>query len=257
MDSSPPGSSVHGALRQECCGGLQCPPSGTFHDPGIEPASCGLDACWLPVPKAGRVGTPLRGRCGAARGSRELDPQAPLPQNGRHWSGGPGGLSLTRARVGVVLLGGHRQTTGPAGSPAARPRRGQVASPPPSLPPWPGPLCGVPGGWQLSRNLQGRAVRSDERVRPVSGKMEEAGAWSKRPLAPQPGGALPAPAACDRPSAPGRQPQERQSRRSGRRSPEPLSPPPAVCPPQGSGSTRSLLPPLWGSGSWDRAGRGL
>ena len=63
-------------------------------------------ACWFSVPKAGGVGTPLRGRCGAARGSRELDPQAPYPRTGGTGLGALGGLSLTRARVGVVLLGG-------------------------------------------------------------------------------------------------------------------------------------------------------
>ena len=33
----PPGSSVHGMLRQESWSGLSCPPLGDLPDPGIEP----------------------------------------------------------------------------------------------------------------------------------------------------------------------------------------------------------------------------
>ena len=39
MDCSPPGSSVHGILRQEYWRGLPCPPPGDFPDPGIKPRS--------------------------------------------------------------------------------------------------------------------------------------------------------------------------------------------------------------------------
>ena len=39
MDCSPPGSSVHGVLRQEYWSGLPCPPPGDLPDPRIEPAS--------------------------------------------------------------------------------------------------------------------------------------------------------------------------------------------------------------------------
>ena len=38
MDCSPPGSSVHGILRQEYWSGLPCPPPGDIPDPEIEPA---------------------------------------------------------------------------------------------------------------------------------------------------------------------------------------------------------------------------
>ena len=46
-DYSPPGSSVHGILRQEYCSGLLCSPPGDLPDPGIElisPASPTLQA---------------------------------------------------------------------------------------------------------------------------------------------------------------------------------------------------------------------
>ena len=36
MDCSPPGSSVHGVLRQEYWSGLPCPPSGDLPNPGVE-----------------------------------------------------------------------------------------------------------------------------------------------------------------------------------------------------------------------------
>jgi len=36
MDCSPPGSSVHGILRQEYWSRLPCPPPGDFPNPGIE-----------------------------------------------------------------------------------------------------------------------------------------------------------------------------------------------------------------------------
>ena len=39
MDCSPPGSSVHGILRQEYWGGLLCPPPGDLPDEGTEPVS--------------------------------------------------------------------------------------------------------------------------------------------------------------------------------------------------------------------------
>ena len=39
MDYRPPGSSVHGILRQEQWSGLPGPPSGDLPVPGIEPAS--------------------------------------------------------------------------------------------------------------------------------------------------------------------------------------------------------------------------
>ena len=39
MDCSPPGSTVHGILRQEYWTGLLCPPPGDLPDPGTEPAS--------------------------------------------------------------------------------------------------------------------------------------------------------------------------------------------------------------------------
>ena len=42
MDCSPPGSSVHGILRQEYWSGLPFPSPGDLPDPGIEPASPAL-----------------------------------------------------------------------------------------------------------------------------------------------------------------------------------------------------------------------
>ena len=39
MDSSPPGSSIHGILQARILNGLPCPPPGDLPDPGIEPAS--------------------------------------------------------------------------------------------------------------------------------------------------------------------------------------------------------------------------
>ena len=39
MDCSPPGSSVHGILQQECWSGLSFPPPGDLPDSGIEPMS--------------------------------------------------------------------------------------------------------------------------------------------------------------------------------------------------------------------------
>ena len=36
VDCSPPGSSVHGILQQECWSGLPCPPPGDLPDPGTE-----------------------------------------------------------------------------------------------------------------------------------------------------------------------------------------------------------------------------
>ena len=38
MDCSPPGSSVHGILRQEYWSGLPCPPLGGLPNPGIKPS---------------------------------------------------------------------------------------------------------------------------------------------------------------------------------------------------------------------------
>ena len=48
MDCSPPGSSVHGILRQGSWSGLSCPPPGDFPDPGMEPRSSALQADSLP-----------------------------------------------------------------------------------------------------------------------------------------------------------------------------------------------------------------
>ena len=39
MDSSLPGSSVHGILQTRILDGLACPPPGDLLDPGIEPVS--------------------------------------------------------------------------------------------------------------------------------------------------------------------------------------------------------------------------
>ena len=39
MDSSPPGSSVHGILQEEYWSGFPCPPPGDLPDPGVKPAS--------------------------------------------------------------------------------------------------------------------------------------------------------------------------------------------------------------------------
>ena len=36
MDHSPPGSSVHGILQQECWSGLPCPPPGGLSDTGLK-----------------------------------------------------------------------------------------------------------------------------------------------------------------------------------------------------------------------------
>ena len=44
MDCSPPGSSVHGILRQEYWSGLPFPSPGNIPDPGIEPRSPELQA---------------------------------------------------------------------------------------------------------------------------------------------------------------------------------------------------------------------
>ena len=47
LDSSPPGSSVHGILQAEYWSGLPCPPPGDLPDPGIEltsPVSTALRA---------------------------------------------------------------------------------------------------------------------------------------------------------------------------------------------------------------------
>ena len=44
MDCSPPGSSVHGILWQECWGGLPFPSSEALPDPGIKPWSPPLQA---------------------------------------------------------------------------------------------------------------------------------------------------------------------------------------------------------------------
>ena len=44
MDCSPPGSSVHGILRQEYWSGLPFPSPGDLADPGIEPRSPALQA---------------------------------------------------------------------------------------------------------------------------------------------------------------------------------------------------------------------
>ena len=44
MNWSPPGSSVHGILRQEWWGRLPCPPPGDLPNPGIKPRSPSLQA---------------------------------------------------------------------------------------------------------------------------------------------------------------------------------------------------------------------
>ena len=44
MDCNPPGSSVHGILRQEYWSGLPFPSPGDLHDPGIKPRSPTLQA---------------------------------------------------------------------------------------------------------------------------------------------------------------------------------------------------------------------
>ena len=49
VDSSPPGSSVHGFSRQEYWSGLPCPPPGDLPDPEIEPVSSALQADSLPT----------------------------------------------------------------------------------------------------------------------------------------------------------------------------------------------------------------
>jgi len=49
MDYSPPGSSVHGFLRQEYWSGLSHPSPRDLPDPGIEPAAPALQADSLPV----------------------------------------------------------------------------------------------------------------------------------------------------------------------------------------------------------------
>ena len=53
MDCSPPGSSVHGILRQEYWSGLPCPPPGDLPDPGMEPHLLHLKANSLPVSRWG------------------------------------------------------------------------------------------------------------------------------------------------------------------------------------------------------------
>ena len=72
-----------GFSRQECCGGLQCPPSGDLPDPGIEPVSRRLGALagflW---PRQVESESPCGECCRVARGSRESDPQAPHPRMG-------------------------------------------------------------------------------------------------------------------------------------------------------------------------------
>ena len=49
MDSSAPGSSVHGVSRQEYWSGLPCPPPGDLPDPGIKPTSPALQVDSLPL----------------------------------------------------------------------------------------------------------------------------------------------------------------------------------------------------------------
>ena len=48
MDCSPPGSSIHGILRQEYWSGLPFPSPGDLPNPGIEPRSPTLQADNLP-----------------------------------------------------------------------------------------------------------------------------------------------------------------------------------------------------------------
>ena len=57
MDYSPPGSNVHGILRQEYQSGLPCSPLGDLPDPAIEPASStfpALQAGSLPLVPPGK-----------------------------------------------------------------------------------------------------------------------------------------------------------------------------------------------------------
>ena len=54
MDSSPPGSSVHGDSPGKNTG-VGCPPPGDFPNPGIEPRSPTLQADSLPAEPQGTV----------------------------------------------------------------------------------------------------------------------------------------------------------------------------------------------------------
>ena len=58
MNSSPPGSSVHGILRQEHWSGLSCPPPGDLPDPGIKPLTLTYPALvvgfFIPVAPSGK-----------------------------------------------------------------------------------------------------------------------------------------------------------------------------------------------------------
>ena len=55
MDCSPPGSSVHGILRQEYWDGLPCPPPGALPDPGMEPVSHALTGLFFPAEPPGKT----------------------------------------------------------------------------------------------------------------------------------------------------------------------------------------------------------
>ena len=249
-----------GFSRRQCCGGLQCPPSGDLPDPGIEPVSCRLGAlAGFLCPRQAESGRP----CGDAA-ERPVAPGSWIPKlltpelEALVW--GPwGGSASPEPGWGWCSSGAQtdNRPCGVPGSPAERWAGGLSTFFSAALA---GPCTRGPRGWRLSGSLQGRAVRSEEPSRPVSGKMEEAGAWSRDPLAPQPRAALPAPAACDGPSAPGRQPprkagQEGLGAESGASA---LSPRQLCVRHKGLKLPKSLLPPLWGSGSWDRgAGKGL
>ena len=55
MGCSPPGSSVHGILRQEYWSGLPFPSPGYCPNPGVEPGSLTLQADSLPPEPPGKL----------------------------------------------------------------------------------------------------------------------------------------------------------------------------------------------------------
>lgn len=186
-----------------------------------------------------------------ACGSRELDPRAPLPRTGGTGPGSLRGLSLTRARVGGGPWG-RGWAAGPAGPPAARPRgRGGVGG---SLSPFlsaalPCPCPRVPG---LAALRELSPSESEVRWRGLGPGPETPSpcslVWPRLP-----------PTACEGPSAPGCQPPRKAEREGPPQSQGPLPSPPQLCVlRKGLNLPESLLPPLLGSGSWDRGpGKGL